>query len=796
MRTYDHNKIEKKWQRAWEAQKIYQAEEDSSKEKQYILDMYPYPSGDGLHVGHVEGYTATDIYSRYMRMRGYNVLHPMGWDAFGLPAENYAVKTGVHPRETTSRAIANFTEQIKRLGLSYDWSREVGTHTPSYYQWTQWFFLLLYKHGLAYKKDAPVNWDPKDQTVLANEQVLPDGTAERSGAKVEQRMMSQWFFKITDYADALVNDLDEVDWPASTITNQRNWIGRSTGAEIDFPLQNHDESISVFTTRPDTLFGATYIVLAPEHPSIEQLKKKIENADEVTRYIEHAQEKSELERIAEGKDKTGVELKGIKAINPANHEAIPIFLADYVLARYGTGAIMAVPAHDQRDYAFALKHDLPVRQVIAPETGKTAARHEPYTGAGVLINSGAFDGIPSEAAKQQITNAVSGKEKTTYKLRDWLISRQRYWGAPIPIVYDPEGAPHPVPEEHLPWLLPDDVDFEPKGYAPLSRSKELVARTERIFGAGWKPEVDTLDTFVCSSWYFFRFADPRNDARFASKEALRKWLPVDLYMGGAEHTVLHLMYARFFTKVLHKLGYISCKEPFLKVRHQGTILAEDGRKMSKSLGNVDNPNDVIDIYGADSVRLYEMFMGPLEDAKPWSAKNIMGVRRFLEKVWRTRAKVGEPLKELDPLLHKTTRKVEHDITRLKLNTAISQMMICAHGMEAAESLSRAQYETFLKVLAPFAPHIAEELWHGLGNECSIHLESWPRYNEQLIAEARAIVAVQINGKLRGTVEIEAGAGEQTVLQAARALPNVSKWLADNLPKKVIYVENRLINMVI
>src|SRR3990167_4879149 len=506
MEKYNHKEIEKKWQDRWEKDGTFRAEADSSKPKAYILDMFPYPSGDGLHVGHVEGYTATDIYSRYKRMRGFNVLHPMGWDAFGLPAENYAIKTGVPPQETTDKSINNFRNQIKALGLSYDWSREVGTHNPDYYRWTQWLFAKFFEKGLVYKKKALVNWDPIDQTVLANEQVLPDGTAERSGAKVEKRDLEQWFFKITDYADELADSLEEVDWPESTKTNQRNWIGRSEGAQIKFQITNSKSQIEVFTTRPDTLFGATYLVLAPEHEEISNLKSQITNWDETLRYIEVTKNKSDMERNAEGKEKTGVELKGIKAINPANKEEIPVWIADYVLGHYGTGAIMAVPAHDERDHEFAKKFGLPIREIELEDP-------------------------------KDITKRVGGTWTKKYRLRDWLISRQRYWGAPIPIVYDPSGKPHAIPAEHLPWMLPTDVAFKPTGTSPLGQSKELLERTEKIFGKGWTPEIDTMDTFACSSWYFFRFTDSRNDKEFASKDALQKWLPIDLYVGGAEHTV-------------------------------------------------------------------------------------------------------------------------------------------------------------------------------------------------------------------------------------------------------------------
>ena len=766
MEKYDHKAVEQKWQKQWEEAQAFRAEDDSPKKKLYVLDMFPYPSGSGLHVGHVEGYTATDIYSRYKRMSGYNILHPIGWDAFGLPAENYAVKTGVPPAKTTAVAIENFRRQIKSLGISYDWSREVGTHTPEYYKWTQWFFLFLYKQGLAEKKTAKVNWDPVDQPVLANEQVLPDGTAERSGAKVVQKELEQWCFKITDFADALVDDLDKVDWPESTKINQRNWIGRSEGALIKFKIYRSDASIEVFTTRPDTLFGATYLVLAPEPPLLRQgfAGQALENQKEVDAYIATAKNKTDLERQEEVKEKTGVELKGVKAINPATNEEIPIYVADYVLGGYGTGAIMAVPAHDERDLEFAKKFKLPI------------------------VDRPLVDG-------KEITQKVGGRMVKMYKLRDWLISRQRYWGAPIPIVYDPEGKAHPIPEEHLPWLLPTDVDWfsavggsasggKPTGISPLSQSKELLGRTERIFGKGWRPEVDTMDTFVCSSWYYFRFADPHNDKEFASAEKIKQWLPVDLYVGGAEHTVLHLLYARFFAKALHRFGIVDFNEPFLKLRHQGIVLAEDGRKMSKRWNNVINPDDVVAEYGADTTRLYEMFMGPLEQMKPWNSKNIVGVRRFLDRVWRL-----EPGAEGGASMDATIKKVTEDIEALKFNTSISELMIALNKFEKSNP-ARAAYEIFLQLLAPFAPHITEELWQRLGREYSIHASPWPSYDPAKLAQAVVVIAVQVNGKVRGSIELAASTTEEEALIAARSA--VGKWLTGP-EKKAVYVPGRIVS---
>ncbi len=931
---YDHSSIEKKWQDHWDQTKAFAAPDsgDTSK-KLYVLDMFPYPSGDGLHVGHVEGYTATDIYSRFKRMQGLSVMHPMGWDAFGLPAENYAIKTGVPPQETTGRAIGNFRRQIKSLGLSYDWDREIGAHTPEYYKWTQWFFLFLYNNGLAYKRLAKVNWCPKDQTVLANEQTVSEsgekGVCVRCGTKVIQKDLEQWFFKITEFADALHDDLDQIDWPESTKINQRNWIGRSEGAEIVFDISNSDKKITVFTTRPDTLYGATYMVVAPEHGLVTELKTSITNWDEVEAYAKEAKDKSDIDRSAEGREKTGVELKGIKAINPATREEIPVFIADYVLSTYGTGAIMAVPAHDERDYEFAQKFNIPIVRVVMPslvdetnpprggkentrrnmilaivydpkadkyltlkwkktgwrtfvtggveegedkleaakreiaeETGYTNIRlvrslleteafffaahkdvnrqthgehflfelvddtrvpvtveesdqydvewlspkeiesvhmqhaefwmlwervqtgRDVYTGPGVLINSGEFSGMPSEEAKKKITEAVGGKMVKTYRLRDWLISRQRYWGAPIPVVYDPEGTAHPVPEEHLPWMLPTDVEFKPTGTSPLGQSKELLERTERIFGKGWRPEIDTMDTFVCSSWYYYRFADPRNDKEFAGKEAVKNWLPVDLYMGGAEHTVLHLLYARFFTKALQKHGVISFGEPFKKLRHQGIILAEDSSKMSKSKGNVINPDDVVKEYGADTLRMYEMFMGPIETMKPWSTKNILGIRRFLDKVWRL-----EPTDALDIVMDPVIKKVTEDLEALKFNTAISALMIALKELDEA-GVPKGSYATFIQLLHPLAPHMASELAEFYGVSCA----SWPAYDESRLLADTATIAVQVNGKVRATISVNLSDTEEAILAQARTA--AGKWLEGKQEQKALYVKGKIVTLVV
>jgi len=810
---YDHKKIEKKWQKEWEAKDVYRTKKEPGEKKFYVLDMFPYPSGSGLHVGHPRGYTATDVYSRYKRMNGFDVLHPMGWDAFGLPAENYAIKTNTHPKEITEQAINTFRKQIQDLGLSYDWDREIDTHSPEYYKWTQWIFLKLYEKGLAYKKKAPVNWDPVDQTVLANEQVLPDGTAERSGAKVVKKDLEQWFFKITDYADELIDGLDKVDWPESTVKNQKNWIGRSNGAEIEFSVKDSSEKIKVFTTRPDTLFGATYVVLSPEHKLVDVLSGNISNWDEVSSYIEEAKNKTEIDRTSEDKEKTGVVLNGLKVVNPANKEELPIFIADYVLAHYGTGAIMAVPAHDDRDLQFAIKFGLDIKPVIAQvnseseiKPGFTEAKIKSmresgfaHTGDGFLFNSGKFDGLSSEDAKKAITEFVGGKLKVTYKLRDWLVSRQRYWGAPIPIVYDPEGEAHSIPEKHLPWLLPTDVEFMPKGTSPLGSSKELLERTEKIFGKGWKPEIDTMDTFVCSSWYYFRFTDPKNEKEFALGDAIKKWLPVDVYVGGAEHTVLHLMYARFFTKALRDMGYASFDEPFIKLRHPGLIMASDGRKMSKSLGNVINPDEMVETFGADSTRMYEMFMGPFNQPIAWSVDNIVGVRRFIERVWKIKEKVSDDAETsvgAVSLLHKTIKKVSDDIEDFKFNTAVSSLMILVNEFDKQKKISSKDFRLLLKILSPFAPHVSEELWFDLGEGGSVVVEKWPDYDEKKIVSEGFDIAVQVNGKVRGSFHIDSEIGEEEIKNQAMKVESVRKWISGESIKKVIYVENKLVNIVV
>ena len=827
MQKYNPKKIEKKWQKIWvKNPKLSAADEKSKKPKFYCLDMFPYPSGDGLHVGHVEGYTASDIYSRYQRMIGKNVLHPMGWDAFGLPAENFAIKTGVHPAKSTQKNIKTFTKQINSLGLSYDWSREIDTSSPEYYKWTQWFFLFLYKHGLAYRKKAKVNWCESCKTVLANEQV-EDGVCERCKNEVAQKDLEQWFFRITDFAEDLIKDLDKIDWPESTKTAQKNWIGKSEGAIVKFSIsnfqfpnksqfKNDQRYLDVFTTRLDTIYGCTYCVVAPEHPLIENLKSEIENIKEVEKYIAKAKKKTDLQRTELQKEKTGVELKGVKATNPFTNESVPIFVADYVLSTYGTGAVMAVPAHDERDWEFAKKYKLPIKEVITQNSKLRTQNHgakpkivsESFTEDGILINSKKYDDLASEKAREEMVKWLEknklGKKTTTYKLRDWLISRQRYWGAPIPMIHCEKCGWQMVPEKDLPVILPKVKDYRPKGTSPLGTNPNFVnTKCPKCRGLA-KRELDTMDTFVCSSWYFFRFADPKNKKEFASKNEIKKWLPVDLYIGGAEHTVLHLLYSRFFTKALYKYKQIDFNEPFAKLRHQGIVVAEDSRKMSKSLGNVVNPDEIVKVFGADVLRLYEMFMGPLEDSKSWNTKSIIGLKRFLERVWNIKLKVkSEKLKitvknsKLESLLHKTIKKVTEDVENLHFNTAISSMMILVNEMEKENQIPNTSYEILATILSPFAPHIAEELWHELGHKKSIFLEKWPEYDPKLVVEKEANVVVQVNGKVRDQLMVSVDAKEDEIKRLAFSSEKIKKYIPniDNI-RKIIFVPGRLINFVV
>jgi leucyl-tRNA synthetase len=811
-KTYDHHAIETKWQAYWEEHRIFKANEDPARPKFYCLDMFPYPSGSGLHVGHLEGYTATDIVSRYKRMRGFNVLHPMGWDAFGLPAEQYAVKTGIHPAITTAQNIAAFKRQMKRVGLSYDWDRELSTTDPSYYRWTQWIFLKLFERGLAYVAEVPVNWCPALGTVLANEEIV-DGRSEVGGFEVIRKPMRQWVLKITAYADRLLDDLKLVDWPASTLEMQKNWIGRSVGAEVEFPLAGIHGNIRIFTTRPDTLFGATYIVLAPEHPLVEVVTTP-DRRIEVDAYREAAARKSDLQRQDLEKEKTGI-FTGGYAVNPVNGERLPIWIADYVLMSYGTGAIMAVPAHDQRDWEFARAHKLPIREVISG--GDIEKEAFVSIDQGTVVNSTtpdasfSIDGLAPADAIPKITAWLEAKGKgrkaVNYKLRDWLFARQRYWGEPFPIIWV-DGEPRPLPEEQLPLTLPETNNFKPSGTgeSPLANLTDWVATTDPATGKPARRETNTMPQWAGSCWYYLRFIDPKNDRQLVDPAKERYWMPVDLYIGGSEHAVLHLLYARFWHKVLYDIGVVSTPEPFMKLIHPGTVLGEDNQKMSKSRGNVVNPDEMIDKFGADAVRLYEMFMGPLEAMKPWSTRGVEGITRFLDRVWRlvvgedgglSRAVVeSEPTLDQKRLLHQTIKKVTEDVEELRFNTAIAQMMVFTNEMTKLNERPRSLLEALILLLAPFAPHLCEELWERLGHQPSLARQPWPSYDPALIVSERMTIPIQINGKLRSKIEVTADAAREQVIALARQDAKVRAWLQGKEPRNVIYVEKKLVNFVV
>jgi leucyl-tRNA synthetase len=811
MNRYPFADVEPKWQAHWEKHATFRTRE-TGRPKFYCLDMFPYPSGSGLHVGHLEGYTATDIVSRFKRMRGFDVLHPMGWDAFGLPAEQYAVKTGIHPSITTAENIATFRRQMKRVGLSYDWEREVNTTDPDYYRWTQWIFLQLFARGLAYVADVPVNWCPGLGTVLANEEIV-DGVSEVGGFPVIRRPMRQWVLKITAYADRLLDDLKLVDWPTSTLEMQKNWIGRSVGAEVVFEIQGMRATLRIFTTRPDTLFGATYMVLAPEHPLVDVVTTS-ERTQEVGAYREATARKSELSRQEE-KVKTGV-FTGGHAINPVNGEALPIWIADYVLMSYGTGAIMAVPGHDERDWEFARAHGLPIREVVAGGNVEEAPYIDLERGRAIHCTTpdGSFsiDGLPAREAIETITawleSKGKGKKAINYKLRDWLFSRQRYWGEPFPIVWV-DGAPKALPEEMLPIRLPQSPDFSPTGTeddpaGPLGRLEDWVSTTDPATGEPARRETNVMPQWAGSCWYYLRYLDPKNPERPVSLEAERRWMPVDLYIGGAEHAVLHLLYARFWHKVLFDIGVVSTPEPFMKLVHQGTVLGEDGQKMSKSVGNVVNPDVMIDRYGADAMRLYEMFMGPLEAMKPWSAKGVEGISRFLDRVWRLvldedgRVTVSDDTADPDAtrVLHQTIQKVTEDVEGLRFNTAIAQMMVFTNEATPLPSRPRALIEPFVLLLAPFAPHLAEELWERLGHLGGLAYETWPSYDPALLRTDTVTVAVQVNGKLRATLELARGIDQAAAQEAALADERVRRHLDGKSLRKAIYVQDKLINLVL
>lgn len=939
--AYDHKYIEKKWQEKWKKDEPYRSTEGTDKKKAYVLDMFPYPSGEGLHVGHPRGYIATDIYSRMKRMQGYSVLHPMGWDAFGLPAENYALKNKVHPRVAVEKNIANFKQQLAHIGFDYDWSREINTTDPAYYKWTQWIFLKMLEHKLAFQSNEPINWCPSCMTGLANED-LDGPVCERCGTTVEKKSLPQWVLKITNYADRMLTDLDTLNWPEHIKEAQRNWIGRSEGAEVIFPIVGSEESITVFTTRPDTLYGATYLVLAPEHSLVQSLADSTPNKDEILRYIVASQQKTEIERGAEGKEKTGVKLQGVMAINPATKEEIPIYVADYVLGGYGTGAIMAVPAHDERDYEFAKKFTIPIRNVIEPvlvqttgsaafrenepvqdssgviaivkhwsdekymglywpsaqwgtfltggidegmtpeetalkeireETGYTDAHiaesfgtihskyyhapkelnrfgHAPtfsvelksdarekvsseelakhelrwltkeelksfltatshlqalafldsrvYTGPGLLTNSGDFSGKDSEQAKWDITQAVGGKRVTRYKLRDWVFSRQRYWGEPIPVIHCPTDGVVPVPYEDLPVVLPEVESYEPTGTgeSPLAAIESWVNTKCPKCGEPAKRETNTMPQWAGSSWYYLRFMDPNDNTQLVSTKNEKHWAPVDVYVGG-DHAVRHLIYARFWHKFLYDIGVVSTQEPFARLEFLGFILAEDGRKMSKRLGNIINPDEVVAEHGADAFRIYEMFMGPFENTTSWSTASIAGTSRFVERLWNLQKLVvdfDEP--SLNPLLHRTIQKIGTDIESFKFNTAVSQAMIFLNKIEEVGKIGKDQWLSFIRILAPFAPHITEELWELSGETSSVHLAPWPSFDEKLIALGHHEVVVQVNGKRRGSISLATDAPEGDALAAAKALPAIAAILGGNEPKRVVFVPGRILNLVV
>jgi len=827
MTKYNHKIIESKWQSYWAETDLYKTGEDKLRPKYYILDMFPYPSGVGLHVGHPKGYIATDIFARMKMMQGFNVLHPMGWDAFGLPAENYALKNKLHPRASTERNIETFKKQLYKLGFTYDWDREINTTDPEFYKWTQWIFIQMFKGGLAFESFEPIIWCPSCQTGLAMED-LEEGKCERCGSDVERKPMRQWVLKITDYADRLLYDLEKLPmWEESIKEMQKNWIGRSEGAQVTFGISDLgfgiekkmcDLRFEVFTTRPDTLFGCTYVVLSPEHPLVGKMELGIGNWEEVKAYIENAKKKSDLERTELQKEKTGVKLEGVMAINPVNNEEIPVYVADYVMMGYGTGAIMAVPAHDERDWEFAKKYNIKIIEVVL---GSDNIEEKAYSGQGRNINSDFLNGLETKQAKEKMINWLEekglGKRAVNYKIKDWVFSRQRYWGEPIPIIHCDKCGNVAVPEKDLPLRLPEVKHYEPTGTgeSPLANITEWVNTTCPNCGGPAKRETNTMPQWAGSSWYYLRYIDPHNDKALVDKEKDKYWSPVDFYVGGAEHATRHLIYSRFWHKFLFDIGAVNYDEPFTRLQHVGLILAEDGRKMSKRWGNVINPDDVIEKFGADTMRMYEMFMGPFSQPCAWNTSSMTGIRRFLERVWKLSDKIRKeeinsslisnfqfPISnkiqnsksKINILLHKTIKKVGEDIEQFKFNTAISALMILLNEMEKEKEISIIHYSLFIILLAPFAPHISEELWSLLGKDESIFKQPWPQYDPEFVKEETITIAIQINGKVRDEVEVGVEISEDEIKKLVLGREKVVKWLDGKEEKKIIYVKGRLVSI--
>ena len=800
---YNHHTVEKKWQKIWEEEKAFKVSEDYSKPKFYALVEFPYPSGQGLHVGHPRPYTALDIVSRKRRMQGYNVLFPMGWDAFGLPTENYAIKNHIHPKIVTKNNVARFKGQLQSLGYSFDWDREINTTDPDYYKWTQWIFLKLFNAGLAYKKEMPINWCTSCKVGLANEEVV-NGVCERCGAPVVRKVKSEWMLKITEYADKLIKDLDDVDYIEKVKVSQKNWIGRSEGAEVDFCLKDKDEKLRVYTTRPDTLFGATYMVISPEHPLIDKYKDEITNWDEIQKYREMAARKSDFERTELAKDKTGVILGGLSAVNPVNGKEIPVWISDYVLMSYGTGAIMAVPAHDTRDWEFAKKFDLPMIQVVEGKEGPVDINEAAFTdvATGKMINSDFLDGLEVTEAKEKMKDFLEekgiGNRKVNYKLRDWVFSRQRYWGEPIPIVHCEKCGYVPLDESELPLLLPEVDSYMPtdNGESPLAAMTEWVNTTCPCCGGPAKRETDTMPQWAGSSWYFLRYTDPHNTEALASKEALKYWLPVDWYNGGMEHTTLHLLYSRFWHKFLYDQGIVPTKEPYQRRTSHGMILGENGEKMSKSRGNVVNPDDIVQAYGADTLRTYEMFIGAFDLSASWSEDGVKGCRRFLERVWKLQTIMTDEegySSDMETKMHQTIKKVSLDFENLKYNTAIAAMMSLINDFYKKNAVTKGEYKTLLTLLNPVAPHITEELWEMIGGEGHVYQTAWPEYDEAKTVESTVEIAVQINGKTRATLSIGKDDAKEDVL--AKAKETIADKLEGKNIIKEIYVPGRIVNIV-